>query len=227
MRASMLNILNVWRQATLEERAAGRQWYDQANALADELVTNYGYRSVGGGQDESPADARVRAAAVIAVLSPRLSWDKNVEAARRAYGEYLNRLQGLDLHGPTADGFVAAMPVLNTNAAKAFKLLSGADPDEIVGGPKVRAFWFGIVDPSDPRVVCVDRHAFDIAVGGVMDDATRGKVLGRKGAYDRFAQAYRRAAARLSDGQGYEWNPAQVQAVTWVTWRRLKKEGKV
>jgi hypothetical protein len=219
----MLNIVNVFNQATPAELAEGREWYAQANALADELVRDYG-TGVG-----FTHQAAVRTAAgVIAAISPRLSWSKNVELAHWLYGQ-VNRAKAepspawlVREQGSVIDRF----PGLKANGLKAIRILMGDDPSEVLGGPKVTAFYRGIVDPFDPLSVCVDRHAFDIAVGRVMDDPSRGKVLGRKGAYERFVGAYRRAADKLSS-QGDVWTPAQVQAVTWVTWRRLKKEGKV
>lgn len=148
--------------------------------------------------DLDPADPR-RAAGVIAALSPRLTWTGNVSAARAAYA-------GLPI------------PTLKANALKARAILDGADPLDVLGGLKVRAFYACIVDDATDAV-CVDMHAHDIAVGRVTDDATRG-MLARVGAYDAVADAYRSAARIISRETG-ETVPAYiVQATTWVTWRR-------
>jgi hypothetical protein len=84
----------------------------------------------------------------------------------------------------------------------------------------VRAFYFTITDPTDPRAVVIDRHAYDVAAGQALTDAARGLALGRKGAYDAVCILYRRAAAILSRETGEHWTPAEVQAVTWTYWRR-------
>jgi hypothetical protein len=77
------------------------------------------------------------------------------------------------------------------------------------------------VNPADPRAVVVDRHAIDIAVGRVLTDTDRGKLLGRKGAYDAIAELYRRAAKSITRrNAGEAWTPAEVQAATWTYWRR-------
>lgn len=145
-----------------------------------------------------------RAAAVIAVLSPQTQWSVNVNRATAAYaGLYVGGLQ--------------------TNARKAARILAGENPDTVVSGPKVRAFWHAIVDPHDVRAVVIDRHAIDVAYGEVMDDKRRGAILGRKGAYDEVAQWYTWAAEFLSEEFGTEVSPVQVQATTWVAWRRMKK----
>ena len=116
--------------------------------------------------------------------------------------------------------FVGMIPTLNANARKAFRILNGEDPEDVLGGPKVRAFYFTIVNPTDPRAVVVDRHAIDITFGTVLNSAARGLTLGRKGAYDAVSDLYRRAARIISAELGEHWTPAQVQATTWTYWRR-------
>lgn len=147
-----------------------------------------------------PADP-ARGAAVLAVLSPRTSWPQNVKLAQDAYA---GRKVG----------------ALGANVRKAARILDGEDPADVVTGDKVRAFWLTIVDPSDPRAVVVDRHAFDVACDQVTDDATRGRYLGRVGKYAELADLYRRAAKIISKETGQSWTPAAVQATTWVYWRR-------
>ncbi len=138
-----------------------------------------------------------RSAGVIAALSPMLGWGQNVTLATRAY----------------ADG--VASGGLTASCDKADRILNGEAPLTVFGkGPKVRNFYLNILAPSDPNGgVTVDRHAFDIAVGRVTDDETRG-ILGRKGMYDHFAGLYHQAARIAGIGS------PQMQAVTWVVWRQ-------
>lgn len=148
-----------------------------------------------------PANPR-QAAGVIASLSPMLSWGQNVNLAVRAY----------------ADG--KASGALFSNVAKADRMLAGEAPETVLGGKKVIAFYGAIADPASDCVV-IDRHAFDIAVGRVTNNVSRG-ALGRKGVYETFASAYVRAAKAISKDTGMDVSASQVQAVTWCTWRRLK-----
>jgi hypothetical protein len=135
-----------------------------------------------------------RAAGVIAALSPLMPWDRNVTSAVRAY----------------ADGFASG--ALPNSVKAANRILRGEDPDEVLGGDKVRAFFATIADPAGAETVVVDRHAFDIAVGKTTDDKTRG-MLSRKGVYESFAAAYVRAARTVGIA------PSQMQAITWVVHR--------
>lgn len=141
-----------------------------------------------------------RAAGVIAALSPMNGWQNNKNKAALLYAQN---------GGGEGVG-------LKSNVLKAQRIYAGEDAYDVLGGDKVRAFFSTIVDPynSDSTPV-IDRHAFDIAVGRVTDDKTRG-ILSRKGEYERFADVYREAAALAGIGS------PQMQAVTWMEWRRGK-----
>jgi hypothetical protein len=181
---SVRRVLRVYRAATHAQTSEGLAWYHHAHGVAASL---------------DPADPR-RAAGVLAALSPRVSWARNVELAARAY----------------ADGRASGTLGFSVRAADA--ILAGADPLSVLNGPKVRAFYTLISDPDDPVTVCVDRHGIDVAVGRRLTDAQRSAwyPLTRRDLYEAFADCYRRAARRLGV------RPAQVQAVTWVHWRNTQ-----
>lgn len=218
------NITATFRAATDGDRAVGYGWYARARDLAVKLAHFQLLESEG--RDYAVADFErevERAAGVIAALSPRLAWRKNVEYAQLAYMQWVDIQKWRDNppDGDVAAAFFAGMiPTLNANARKAFRILNGESPEDVLGGPKVRAFYFTIVNPADPRGVVVDRHAIDITFGQVLNDQARGLALGRKGAYDKVAELYRRAARIISAELGEVWTPAQVQATTWTYWRR-------
>lgn len=136
-----------------------------------------------------------RAAGVIAALSPMNGWTNNKNKAALLYSQRNGNNVGL-----------------KSNVEKALRILNDADPLDVLGGDKVRAFYATILDPAGDHNPVIDRHAFDIALGMRTNDAAR-SALGRKGMYDRFASVYREAAAIVGIGA------AQMQAVTWVAWR--------
>lgn len=140
-----------------------------------------------------------RGAGVIAALSPMMEWEQNKRAAEIAFAE--GTAMGLGLDG---------------NCVKATRILHGENPLDVLGGDKVRAFYQTILDPSTFAIPVIDRHAFDIAIGKVTDDAAK-KVLKRKGVYQEFGNVYVLAAKRAGIGA------PQMQAITWVAWRDFKK----
>lgn len=140
----------------------------------------------------------VKGAGVIAALSPMMDWDCNVRQAAIAFEEGTAMGLGLD-----------------RNCIKATRIMQGENPDDVLRGDKVRAFYATILDPLGFPIPVIDRHAFDIAIGKVTDDAAR-SVLQRKGMYEAFGNVYVAAAKRAGIPA-----PA-MQAITWVTWRKNK-----
>lgn len=140
-------------------------------------------------------------AGVIAALSPLQHWDVNMTFAQLVMGR----------RDATGCG-------LYRNVDKANRIMAGENPLSVLGGDKVRSFYQTIVHPHSQRAVaCVDRHAYDIAVGAVTNDRER-RTLERKGRYALFADCYREAAILAGV------STSQMQAITWVTWRRIKSE---
>ena len=177
------NIIKVYEQATDLQLVAGATWYADAHLIAGVLCE---------GDTE-------RGAAVLAVLSPVLSWDKNVAAAIVAAKPRGRRPAG----------------VLGRNWDKARAARrKNSDLNSIVKGEKVRNFWLCIATNGlHESAVCVDRHAASIAYGRFLDSDDAAKAVSGKRRYKELADAYREAADILGV------LPATVQAVTWVVWR--------
>jgi len=141
-----------------------------------------------------PGNVR-RAAGVIAALSPNTKWNRNVVLAARTYSE----------------GFSSG--TLTDNMRKADAIYNGADPADVLGGPKTRAFAEMIADPTNAHHVVVDRHAVSIALGRVASDGDIHATIGTPKRYEAMANEYRAAASILGV------SPSIVQAVTWLVWR--------
>ncbi len=148
-----------------------------------------------------PTNVR-RAVGIIAVLSPMTSWPLNVRKAREVYAT-----------GTTVG--------LSKNVAKAEAIFNGANPDDVVSGPKVLSFYHNIL--GDNAKVTVDRHAIDVAYGKVQTDAERAMAVKSTKARDGYGlirDAYNHCAAILSEEMGKVMTGAQLQAIVWVYWRR-------
>ncbi|MGW6624230.1 DUF7178 family protein [Nocardia sp. NPDC055002] len=151
------NIMSVFGRATEDQILEGKVWYAEAQALAAEL--------------SEAGDITVeQAGIVIAQLSPRLPWDKNVSAAR---------------------ALVAGEPVtgvIGASIARAMAAMATETPWDTFGkAPKTRAFAANIIGDDD--AVTVDVWACRVA--GITE-----QQLTRVGVYDAVAHCYRLAAKR-------------------------------
>jgi len=144
---------------------------------------------------EMLADGDVRiGAGLLAALSPQTAWWLNVELACNAY----DTGRASRHTGDSCD--------------KANRIMAGIDPEDVLPmARKTGQFYRCILDPTDADAVCIDRHAYDIAVGIPLGDWKRG--LSAHGRYALVADCYREAARRQGE------LPSVVQAVTWIAWR--------
>jgi len=139
-------------------------------------------------------------AAVLAVLSPATSWARNVADCANMVkcGGQFNRVQ---------------VATYGQNKAKAERILSGASVAATVTGPKVKTFFTLVSNPADVDTVCIDRHSMAVAYGRTLSEAERGQLRAPR-RYRAIQEAHKRAAAALG------LRPSEVQAVTWVQWRK-------
>lgn len=171
-------IVRTFDSATPSDLESGARWYDEAGTLAESLA----------GQAGSP----LHAAVVIAHLSPRTTWTRNVTTAT-----------ALVNHGPEAARALGAMGAL---VERALSSLEFEDPLDSFGPAALKTRSFALNIAGNREAVTVDVWAARVAD---LDE----NMLGRKGAYDAVAHAYRLAARR----RGVD--PATMQATTWVVAR--------
>ena len=198
-RAITRNISGMLQLANQADIEAGIEWYARAHRLASRLSEAYDL-SLG------------QCVGVIAALSPNNKWSRNcidAEAMIKAWS------YGVD---PTT----VKVCTFNPNKAKAAEILALQDPSSvniaaILNGRKVSAFFLSIM--GDPDAVCVDGHAYAIWIGERVP-TTQTPSIG-VGLYRDIARAYVLVAKRSEQLCGEKLTPTQVQAVTWVTYRRL------
>lgn len=169
--------------ATPADVATGLSWYANAHAIAQQLADESGGR----------LSAR-QCAGVIAALSPRCQWATNVAGARAMVRAAVDGAPE-----PTVAGTLG-------NRAKGWAIAHGADPDAVLGGPKVRAFFANIC--GDAEAVTVDVWAARAAEGRANPQAP----VRRR--YALCAESYRRAARRRG------MHPRDAQAAVWTIYRR-------
>jgi hypothetical protein len=198
-RAITRNIAGMLQLASQADIEAGIEWYARAHRLASRLSEAYDL-SLG------------QCVGVIAALSPRNKWNQNSIDAETMIKAWH---YGID---PTT----IKVCTFNLNKAKAAEILTLTDPssDNIIGvlnGRKVVNFFKSIM--GDPNAVCVDGHAYAIWIGERLP-VNQTPKLG-VGLYNDISRAYVLIAKRSELLCGEKLTPTQVQAVTWVTYRRL------
>lgn len=188
-------ILLAYVACTLEEKQRGLTEYPRYRVTVAEIAAESGV----------PHDV---SAAVLAVLSPALTWRENQESARcvfnfrptiSGYGQNVRKARHI------YEAWINRALPLHVSPAAPWK------PDYFVTGPKVTAFFRLIRDGGNDTDVCVDGHAFNLAMG-------RGRIplkktKGSRREFDIVREAYRLA------GRVVGVQPCAIQAATWLAWR--------
>ena len=196
------SIIGTWFLSDTEDRQIGLTWYSNAYAISDRIATELGF-SVD------------QIAGAIAALSPNNKWERNCQDA-----ENLARAikAGIDTDSVKVCTF-------GNNKAKAIKILSSAvDSAEIVSilrGQKVVAFYLNIARNGDTDCPVIDGHAFNIARGTVSNLREVPSIT--PATFEHLQDLYRDAARQVSARTGETISAGQMQAMTWVSYRRRHK----
>ena len=176
-------ILDAYDKSSASDMAEGERWYETARVTAAALSagTNISVE---------------QAAGVIAALSPRVRWETNVRAAAEIISA---ARRDPDANPPNVAGYYR-------NVKKAWKIATGWQPENVLGGPKVTSFYANICGDEYP--VTVDVWSARLAEGKSNKNGPSGKR------YERIADAFRMAAS----ARGV--SPMVMQATTWVFIRR-------
>ncbi|MEU4155713.1 hypothetical protein [Actinoplanes sp. NPDC026670] len=184
-RATADRIVETFRRATPADIVAGAQWYGEGESFIDRQAALHDLD-------------RETVAAVVAHLSPRTTWQRNLEGT-------VNLLAMGSAPGCIGDNVDRARHALAVSG-------QGGNPMGTLNGPKTRRFAANLL--GDREAVTVDvwaaRVAFGPKIGREYDVE---KLLAREGVYDAVEHAYKVAAQRLGI------DPVTVQATTWIVAR--------
>ena len=183
--------------ATPEEKRDGIVWYADALRDCTRIATDL----------ELPVHI---VTGVCAALSPNNKWDKNIINARDLCAAFVNG-DGMDS---------VKVSTYHKMKSKAWSILE-AMPDHdsviaILNGQKIVSFYNNIMGDD---TCTIDGHARNIAYGervGLTDDKTN---IGVK--EYRSLQTDYVSAAKRTRVNGRALKAFELQAITWVTWRRI------
>ena len=193
----MDNILKVFSLATPDEIADGIKWYAEAQAISKKLALKH----------DMPLHIVV---GVMAALSPNNKWERNVQNTDELIAAYLN--------GDAIESIKVS--TYNKMKEKAWSILDAMPNHEqtisILNGQKIVSFYRNIMGDD---TCTVDGHAYNIwryeRHGLTTDKTNIGKKL-----YVEIQEAYV-DAANTTLVNGRKLKAFEMQAITWVTWKRI------
>ena len=200
--ASHNAILGMFFQANILDRQIGMDWYSNAHGIVKRIAADYGF---------SPEQI----AGAMAALSPNNKWERNCVDC-----ENLAKAIRAEL-----DPFEVKVCTFKKNKAKAISILLGdLDSDaicKVLNGQKVIAFYLNILHNGNTESPCIDGHAFNIWAGTVSGLKEVPSISPK--AFKNIQQDYCRAAEIASGVTGETISAGQIQAITWVAYRRIHK----
>ena len=197
------NILAMYMQATPVDTQEGTVWYNNAHSICQGLSDKYNL----------PLSTVV---GVVSALSPNNKWDRNILDAEQTIKAYC---MGFDYPKVCTFG---------GNKDKAITILeceidSSENICAILKGNKTIAFFRGIYTDGQCDEITVDGHAFNIW-RGLYTSLNEVPAISDK-LYKTVSDAYREAAVTINNLEGTNYSAAQMQAITWVAWRRMNNVG--
>lgn len=194
---SVDNILAIYKMATPEEKRDGIVWYVDAYRDCNRIAIDL--------------DVPVHiVTGVVAALSPNNKWERNVTNARDLITAYMN---GDDIDSVKVSTY-------HSMKRKAWSILDAMpDHDEVIAilnGQKIVSFYRNIMGDD---TCTIDGHARNIAYGervGLTDDKTNIGIKEYRSLQDEYVMAAKRTRVN-----GRALKAFELQAITWVTWRRI------
>ena len=200
------NILEVYNLATLQEKADGITWYNDANKICKRLAKKYGI-------------SLELVCYVMAALSPNNKWHRNITDTDRVLlhfnNGYLRSMVNLYEAGEK-DALKGIACTYTANLINAFRILETGDVTHIGKGLKTNNFAQNIYTPKNDNVT-IDYHAISIALGiRFTIESVNGKHFKGKN-YETLANAYREAGVKVG------LSASELQSLTWCVWRNIDK----
>lgn len=191
---SIYNIIGVYSLATQDEIEEGKAWYANARRECQELADNLGY-------------PLAVVAGVVAALSPNNRWQRNLRDAEALLRGYRD---GVDVREVKVSTYHAMRQKAWDICDEYVRYVRDVSIAQILNGPKITAFYKCILGHED--AVCIDGHAYNIA---------QGNRKGLKGLNVSAKDMRETASQYVSAAEEVGLKPYELQAITWVVWRRI------
>ena len=197
MEIAVRNIIACRRRAKPQDVAAGIAWYAEAYEECRTIADKY----------DLPIHIVV---GVVAALSPNNRWTTNVTNARDLIDAFVN---GRDMDSVS----VCTYGKMKEKAWSILQIKSMRNRvvKDALNGRKIVCFYENIMGED---TCTIDGHARNIAYNERVNLTDNKTYIGVK-EYANLQEAYRQAAKRCTVN-GRKFKAYELQAVTWVTWRK-------
>jgi hypothetical protein len=197
MEIAVHNIIACRRRAKPQDVAQGIAWYAEAYEECRTIAENNGI-------------AVHIAVAVVAALSPNNRWTTNITNAADLIQAWRERL-------PMDSVSVCTYGKMKEKAWKILQTMPMRNHivKEMLNGRKIVCFYENIMGED---TCTIDGHARNIAYNERVNLTDNKTNIGIK-EYANLQEAYRQAAKRCTVN-GRKFKAYELQAVTWVTWRK-------
>jgi len=187
------NIIAIYKLAKPSEIKHGLTWYVNANSDCKEIAEKL----------ELPLHIVI---GVVSALSPNNKWERNVINAEDLCTAFIN---GQDMDSVK----VSTYHKMKEKAWSILETMPSYDETiEILNGKKIVSFFRNI--SGDETDITIDGHARNIYYNDKQGLTTPNTNI-KKNEYKDIQKAYARASKKLGI-KAYE-----LQAITWVAWRRI------
>lgn len=189
------NVVGVFLQATLAERLFGERWYPSITDFLVKLA-------------QETQITLYQVAGVMAALSPRNRWFRNMKDAEQFCTLYSNF--------GAERALALKVATFGNNKRKALQILECKEPTKeaiegILRGAKTTAFFRCFIGYTDHP--CIDGHAYSVWIGERIPVTAIPTITPKR---QQLIEEDYRLAARWVDV-----SPRELQAITWLTWHRI------
>lgn len=192
------HINKIYNISSINEKINGGNWYKEANEYAEHLNKLFNI------------DSKVKICGIISALSPACTWERNkIDAhnflALSKFGNDNILTGNYSTYKNNVRKAIEIFNLENPNKDKIGKILKGKT------GLKTESFFYNIYD-LDSENVTIDRHAIKVANNFYKG----GGVSITEKQYRLCESAYKKVSKK------YDLKPHQLQAIVWITYRRLR-----
>lgn len=181
---------------------------DQANKADWEIASQawFRYQSICGTIAKNCGYPLPVGCAVFAALSPNSDYLGNIRDC--------GRVLAAARKGWSIDDFKVSS--YGNNKRKAWRIVHGENPLDLIVFPKTRNFFLNILNPNDPHPVTVDGHIINAWNNKRMKLSDANMRL-KRGVYDQIAEDIRQIAVERRIIANI------VQGLIWYCWKRLHR----